>query len=268
MTLFRNRFGAGKIIIGVCHLPPLPDYPESPGIEAICRHARDDMVAMKQAGLHGILLENEGDKPHKVKAGATTIDAMTAVSKSTIAHAAGFAVGAEILLNDPLASLEVAARSGAGFIRTDYFVDRMSRPVYGEFEIFPEKILQHRKTLGATDILILADIQVKYATMLQPRPLRESAVEAALRGADAVVVSGDATGDAPLIEHLQAARAGIQAAGCDIPVLIGSGLSPANAAMLLAECDGAIVGSSLMQAGKVDSRFAHDLMQAVRDERQ
>ncbi len=263
MSRFRERFPAHKVIIGVSHLPPLPDYPESPGIDVVCAHALADLEAMLAAGLDGILLENEGDKPHKVLASDATADAMLAVTEAAIAHPSGFETGCEILLNDPQASLRVAAAAGAGFIRTDYFVDRMSRPEFGEFAIDPEALLAFRRELQADRVLILADIQVKYATMLEPRPLRESARLAALLGADAIVVSGDATGDAPTTAALCEARDGVRESGLDVPVIIGSGLDPSNAASLLADCDGAIVGTSLMVDAKVHVAKARALAAVV-----
>jgi predicted TIM-barrel enzyme len=92
--------------------------------------------------------------------------------------------------------------------------------------------------------------------MIEARALSESARLAALHGADAVIVTGDANGDAPKREQLREARKGIEAAGIDTPVLIGSGLNHDNAAQLLAESDGAIVGTALMRAGRIDARLA------------
>jgi hypothetical protein len=136
--------------------------------------------------------------------------------------------------------------AGARFIRTDYFVDDMSRPEYGDFDIDPDGLLAYRESIGAEKILILADIQVKYAKMKVPRPLGESAKLAFQKGADALVVTGNASGDAPGVTDLQAA------ACTELPVLVGSGLRPDNARELLAPCDGAIVGTSLMVNGSVD----------------
>ena len=256
MSTFREVFGDGKILIGMIHLPPLPDYPDSPGIEAIVEHALRDLATLEAAGVHGVLIENEHDRPHRVKASRKTLCAMTAVADAVVSASRSARVGCEILLNDPQASLTVAGRSGAAFIRTDYFVDQMMRPEYGEFAIDAEGLLKFRSTIGADDVLILADIQVKYATMVEPRPLAESAHLAALQRADAIVVTGDASGDAPRIEHLREAA-------CGVPVLIGSGLAPHNAATLLAECDGAIVGTSIIRDGSVDAGALRALMARV-----
>lgn len=262
MSRFREIFSAPKAIIGLSHLPPLPDYPGSPGIDPLRAHALSDLAVLQTMGCDGILIENEYDRPHRVLAEAETLSAMTEITTTVARAATGILVGCEILLNDPRASLDVAKASGARFIRTDYFVDRMSRPQYGEFDIDPDGLIRYRQEIAAMDVLILADIQVKYATMIDDRSLRESARLACISGADAVVVTGDETGDAPTIGQLRAVRDGVD--GLDIPVLIGSGLDSANASKLLAECDGAIVGTALMRDRKVDADATRQLMAEVK----
>jgi membrane complex biogenesis BtpA family protein len=245
------------------HLPPLPGYPESKGIDSAVRHALTDLRVLEQAGVHGVLIENEYDRPHRITAEAETIAAMTAITQAVVQESKHVIVGCEILLNDPKASLAVARMSGADFIRTDYFVDAMTRPGYGEFAIDADDLVIYRSAIGADDILILADIQVKYATMITKRPLSESAQMACEKQADAIIVTGDLSGDAPLVEHLREAASGVAASGQDTPVLIGSGLDAGNASELLVDCDGAIVGTALMRNKIVDAEMVNALMQSL-----
>jgi membrane complex biogenesis BtpA family protein len=250
-------FGRAHPIIGMIHLPPLPGYVDSPGIEQVIRQAVADLHTLQAGGVDGVLVENEYDRPHRIKANAETTAAMTRITREIVHESRNMAVGCEILLHDPEASLAVAATTGADFIRVDYFVDRMTRPEYGEFDIDPDGLLRYRSSIGADDVLILADIQVKYAEMVEPRPIRASAELAREKGADAVIVTGDASGNPPSIEDLQQAATGL-------PVLIGSGLDATNAKALLAECDGAIVGTSIMSNGRVDAIALAQLMSAIR----
>ena len=253
-TRFVNLFRSAKPIIGVVHLAPLPGFAGSPGIDAVLEKALADQRTLESGGVDGVLVENEEDHPHEVTAGPATIAHMTRVATALVARATQ-PVGVEILLNDAEASVAVAAASGAAFIRTDYFVDRMERAGYGEMRIDPAAVLARRRRLGADHVLVLADIQVKYARMLEPRPLAQSAALARGHGADAVIVTGDATAQAPTIEDIQDARRG--AAAC--PVLIGSGLDARNAEALLAVADGAIVGTSF----KIDDRVSADRVRAI-----
>lgn len=258
MADFADYFQRPKPIIGMIHLPPLPGYADSKGLDYAIRHAIADLHALKEGGVDGVLVENEYDRPHRVTATPETIQAMTQITRAVVEQSDSVVVGCEILLNDPQASLAVAKAAGAAFIRTDYFVDRMTRPEFGEFRIDPDALVAYRSKIDADDVLILADIQVKYATMVKPRPLAESASLAHAKGADAVVVTGDESGDAPSVQHLR------EAAGCGAPVLIGSGLDSGNAATLLAECDGAIVGTSIMRDGAVALDKLGSLMSCAR----
>ena len=242
------------------HLPPLPGYAETKGIDHAISHAVADLRVLKEGGVYGVLVENEYDRPHQVSAAPETIAAMTQITQAVVQESDSVIVGCEILLNDPQASLAVAKASGAAFIRTDYFVDRMTRPEYGEFHIDPDALIAYRTEIGADDVLIFADIQVKYATMIEPRPIRESAMLARSKGADAVVVTGDESGHAPSVQHLR------EVSGCGVPVLIGSGLNSENAATLLAGCDGAIVGTSIMQEKSVSCDKLELFMSQVRRE--
>ncbi len=241
------------------HLPPLPGFAGSPGIAAVIEKALADQGALEAGGIDGVLVENEEDHPHEVVAGPATVAHMTRVTSALVAQGS-VPVGIEILLNDPKASLAVAAASGARFIRTDYFVDRMVRPDHGEMLIDPAGVLALRHRLGVDHILVLADVQVKYARMLEPRSLAESAATARDCGADAVVVTGTATGHAPAPEEIRDACRGASGR----PVLIGSGLDAGNTAALLAFAHGAIVGTSLKTGNRVDVRKVEAVVRIAR----
>jgi membrane complex biogenesis BtpA family protein len=257
---FGQLFGTRPALIGVIHLPPLPGYPASPGIDPIVTKALHDLEALESGPVQGVLVENEEDRPHRVEAAKETIAAMTRVTRELVSAARTARVGVEILLHDPEASMATAAMSGASFIRTDYFSDPMERPEYGRMRIDPEGLLRYRRSLAADSILLLADIQVKYARMLVERSLAESARIAVESGADAVVVTGSRTGDAPSLADLEEARRGANG----VPVLVGSGLTASNAAALLRVADGAIVGSSLKRGDRIDAGKVKGLLEALR----
>ncbi|MGE0171282.1 MAG: BtpA/SgcQ family protein [Oligoflexales bacterium] len=258
---FREIFRDQRTIIGMIHLPPLPGYKDSPGMQKLIEKACQDLAALEEVGAHGVLVENEYDQPHKVLAPPEIIAAMTAITQAVVREAK-IPVGLEILLNDPKASLAAAYASGAQFVRTDYFVDRMTRPEYGgEMAIDPSGLLQYRKLIGAEHVGILADIQVKYATMLEEKTIAKSAQQAVEAGADAIIVTGKLTGKPPAEQELREAK---KAVG-NHPVLIGSGLDPNNVKDLLQHCDGAIVGTGIISNTYIDRDKASRLMQQVRD---
>jgi len=172
---FHDLFPAAKAVIGVIHLPALPGYEGSPGIDAVIAKALADLAALEAGGADGVLVENEDDRPRRILSAAETTACMTRVTRELVLAARRCAIGTETLLNDPEASLAVALAAGARFIRTDYFVDPMERPEYGPMRIDPVGLMAYRRSIGAAHVLVLADIQVKYARMTVERSLAESA---------------------------------------------------------------------------------------------
>jgi membrane complex biogenesis BtpA family protein len=253
---FRTLFPAPRPLIGMIALPPLPGYPAFTTIAALVEVALADLATLEAGGVSGVLVENDFDQPHSLVGGAEIVAAMTRIT-SEVARRARVPVGVEVLLNDWRGSLAVAAMAGARFIRLDFFVDRV-RSKLGIIEPEPSAILDYRRRIRAEHVQIYADLQVKYTTMADgPKPIVQSAREAAAAGADAVIVTGAETGMGPDVADLRDARAG------GLPVLIGSGLSPANAAHLVPHADGFIVGTSMRSGRTAVDRVVLDRVAAM-----
>ena len=261
MRRFSSLFPGVKPIIGMIALPPLPGYPAFTPMDALIAAALGDLAALEAGGVDAVLVENDFDQPHTLVGGAEIVAAMTRVTREVVSRAR-VPVGVEVLLNDWRASLAVAHTTGARFIRLDFFVDRVQSKL-GVIEPEPDAIMAYRQKLGAESVMIFADLQVKYSTMVDgPKPLGQSAREAAAAGADAVIVTSTETGLGPSEADLLAAREG------PLPILIGSGLDPMNAGRLFPLSDGAIVGTSLRSGRQASDRVVlsqvRSLMQAVR----
>jgi len=158
-------------------------------------------------------------------------------------------VGVNCLRNDSLSALGIAAAVGAHAIRVNvhtgaYVTDQ------GLIEGHAAQTLTYRRQLHAEHVSILADVLVKHATPLAPVAPDVATRDTLQRGlADAVIVTGDGTGQPVSRALLEAVRA---AAG-DKPVWVGSGLSPAVMNDVGALIDGAVVGTWLKAEGRVDA---------------
>jgi hypothetical protein len=63
----RQLFGAGKVFIGVVHLPPLPGSPRWGGdLAAVLGQAEEEALALERGGANGIIVENFGDPPFRI----------------------------------------------------------------------------------------------------------------------------------------------------------------------------------------------------------
>ena len=222
-----------------------------------------DTHALTSAGFDGLLVENFMDAPfHPDRVPAVSVASITRAVLAVLAETT-LPVGVNVLRNDASAAVSIAAATGARFIRVNVHTGAMWTD-QGLVEGKAHRTLRLRDQLEVP-VAILADVHVKHAIPPGDTDLGTSAADAWGRGlADALIVSGRATGVPATAEALQT----VSAAAPSAPVLIGSGLTAENAVGLLGLADGAIVGSSVMRGGRagqgVDRDRARLLVEAVR----
>lgn len=247
------------------HSPALPGSPGYCGDRArIAEAVLRDADTLVDAGIDGLMLENFYDTPfYPGRVPPETIAEMTALA---VAVRTRFDVplGINMLRNDGRAGLAVAAAAGAQFIRVNVLCSARLTD-QGIVAGIAHDLLRDRARLGAESIKILADVDVKHSVPLAPRPLEEEIDDVVHRGkADVLVVSGAATGRPT---HLEDAKRAKVAAG-DVPVFVGSGITPETVAEYLAVADGVIVGTSLKRGGvasePIDAQRARKLVWAAR----
>ncbi len=95
---------------------------------------------------------------------------------------------------------------------------------------------------------IFADVGGKHAQPLVPVELEQTARDLVHRGlADALVVSGPGTGRATPVADVKRVRLAVP----DVPLLVGSGVTPETVAELLSLADAVIVGTYVKAGGDV-----------------
>lgn len=248
MSKFQKIFKKSKPIIGVIHFPPLLGYKEYPGFEYIKNKALNDLKALEQGGVDAILLENNYDIPHKIFVEPETIAQMTLLAK-LVREKTELPLGIIVLWNDYKASLSIAKTIGAQFIRLPVFVDKV-KTNYGTITGEPKKVIACQKKIGAQDIAIFTDIQVKHAKILGKKDLLTSANQAIKAGSDGLIITGKWTGDAPRLEALKKVK---KAVG-DFYVLVGSGITDKNIKKFFEYADGAIVGTFFKTGKYLDKK--------------
>jgi membrane complex biogenesis BtpA family protein len=233
--IFKNK----KPIIGVVNLPALPGQEGFVSMDDAVTHALSEMAILEEEGVDGVIFENlQGD----FEATQEMLSAMTVIVSRAVQKSKTIVVGVEVLWHDPTASLAIAKAAGAKFIRTDFFADKMKADdrIIDEK---PQRIIDYRTKIGAEDVILLTDIQVKYAEMIDPNKTVTQSTKDALAGkSDGVVVTGRKSGVPPEVSRVKETKA---AAGMDNDVVLGSGTAVDNVAELLSIADGAIVGTSI-----------------------
>lgn len=219
-------------------------------MEHILDGVRSDAAVLCGAGFDAVIVENFGDAPfHGERVEPHTVSAMTRCARAAL-EAGRLQVGVNVLRNDALAALGVAAAAGAGFIRVNihtgvYATDQ------GLITGCAAEILRHRARV-APGVQIWADIHVKHAQPLSQPDIALAAEETAYRGhADALIVTGSTTGRPADRELLHRVRAAVP----DRPILLGSGATASTVAQWMEVCDGVIVGSDLREGGRAGARL-------------
>jgi hypothetical protein len=250
--------GGAPPLVAVIHLPPSLSLGGFPGREAALQAVRTDVEAAERAGVDGVLLENDADKPHTMVVSKAQV-AWLALEAEAARRVTRLPLGIGVQRIDWEASLAVAAAAALDFVRLDVFVDRVR--MQGELVVVdPDRVLALRASLGIERVELWTDVHVKHAELVEGSPIGASAREAARRGADAVLVSGTRTGEPPAVADLRRAREGAS----PVPVLVGSGLTPELAATMAAHADGAVVGTWLKADGRVSVERGTAMVEAWR----
>jgi membrane complex biogenesis BtpA family protein len=248
-------------IVGVIHLPPLPGSARGPSardMDRILESVRRDAAAWASGGANALIVENFGDVPFRKGAvGPETVAAMTLAVSLAIAES-GLPVGVNVLRNDVEAAVAIAAHAGGRFVRANVYAGAAVTD-QGLVEGRADSVQALIRRLDAP-ISVWADVDVKHAAPLSPRPLGELAEDAVVRGlAGAVIVSGAGTGQPTNAADLRAVRAALP----DIPVYVGSGATVLTLPSMLEIVDGAIIGTAAKIDGIVSNPVDRDRVRAL-----
>lgn len=255
-------------VVGMVHLRALPGAPRYEGsLDAVVESALADARALEQGGVDAILVENFGDVPfHKDTVPAATVAAMTRALAAIRAHTA-CPLGVNVLRNDGLAALAIAAATNASFIRVNVYTGARLTD-QGIVEGRAAEIVRERTRLAIEDVGIFADVAVKHSTPLADEPLERTIDDTLARGlADGIIVTGEATGAPCSRAYVERARA---AAG-HAPLWAGSGVSADTIGEIADLVDGVIVGTWIKRDGDVrapvDLDRVRSLVGAVKSQR-
>ena len=258
----RDDFGSlfRPPVIGMVHLRPLPGSPGWAGnLRAVVDAALVDTENLVAGGVGAVMVENFHDVPFfPGPVPPVTVAAMTRIIDAITGLYRDLPVGVNVLRNDAESALAVAAAAGASFIRVNVHVGAAVTD-QGTIEGRAWQTLRLRRE-WVPEVGILADVRVKHALPLAPRPLAEEARDLRLRGlADGIIVTGAATGSGASPADVEIVRAAVP----ECPLLVGSGVNTDNIAGFGVAADGVIVGTSLKE--KAGERFAAVSADLTRD---
>jgi len=245
-------FRTSKPIIGMVHCWPMPGAPGymGYGVDTVAEHAIRDAEALAEGGVDGLIVENMWDIPFRAGSHIQPESiAAHAVVASAVRRAVDLPLGINVVHNGGLALLGIALAAGASFMRVCMFTGAGVWDAGDWDEGCAADLMRRRAELGAEHIKIFADVDKKHSVRFPGIDLATHVEWTRFFGADALIVSGRMTGDAPDIGKVREAKE----LAVDTPLLIGSGADESNIGAFLSVADGAIVGTSLKRDGACEN---------------
>lgn len=244
----QDIFSRSKAVIGVIHCDAFPGSPKYHGkpVSEIIDCALRDADNYLAGGVHGLIVENHGDipfaKPDDI--GPETA-AFMAVITDKIRERFAAPLGINVLANAAIPAIATALASGADFVRVNQWANAYIANE-GFIEGAAAKALRYRNQLRADHIRVFADSHVKHGShaIVADRSIQELTRDVDFFEADAVIATGQRTGDSATLSEIDEIRAATA-----LPLLVGSGVTPDNVCQILGRTQGVIVASTLKVDG-------------------
>lgn len=212
---------------------------------AVVEEAVQRASLLADHGFEAVMVENFGDEPFFADSVPPVTVASVTACVSAIRQAVPARVGVNVLRNDALSAVAVAAAAGADFIRVNVLSGSMNTdqgPIVGR----AAEVARARVRL-TPELQVWADVFVKHASPPPGATLEQSALDTWERGgADALVISGTGTGHAPDLDRFERVAKVVPEA----PLVVGSGATSHSLGRLLAVANHVIVGTALEVDGR------------------
>jgi uncharacterized protein len=249
MNWIKEMFGVEKPIIALLHLRALPGdplYSKDDTMENVVKIAREELFALQEGGVDGILFANEFSLPHEKKVSYVTVAAMARIigelKKDII-----LPFGVNISSNS-IATIDLAAATGADFARNSF-----TGAYIGENGIKDTDIattLRRKRALGLDNLRLLFKVNPESEVYIGERSIEKITKSIIFRCfPDGLCVSGDNAGTETNSDLLDR----VKNVSGDVPVFCNTGCTAENIVEKLKTSDGACVGTAFKTDGKFEN---------------
>ena len=249
MKWINETFGTEKPIIAMCHfqaLPGDPYYDGQGGMRKVVELARQDLLALQDGGVDAVMFSNEFSLPYLTEVRPETTAAMARVIGELLADIR-IPFGVNVLW-DPIASIDLAAATGARFIRE--IITGVYASDFGLWNTNVGKTVRHKQAVGVPDLKMLYNIVPEAASYLGNRDIGDIARSTVFNNRpDALCVSGLTAGTETDTQTLVQVKQAVP----ETAVFCNTGCRLENIDRQLAIADGAVVGTTF----KIDGKFAN-----------
>ncbi len=255
MQKFQSVFKIDKPIVGMIHLKALPGTPKfNTSIQKIIDTAVAEAEIYIKAGIDALAIENMHDVPYLKDDVGHEISSLMSIIGYEIKKVSGLPCGIQVLSSANKAAVAIANNAGLDFIRAEGFVFGHVADE-GYIDANAGALLRYRKSIDAGHIAVFTDIKKKHSSHAITNDVNivETVKAAAFFLSDGIIVTGTSTGISADLEELKAIKK-----ACEIPVIVGSGITIDNVAQYLPISDALIVGSHFKKDGYWANSLNHD----------
>lgn len=265
MSWIQEVFKTNKPIIAMCHLQALPGdpgYDRRGNMKKVLEKARYDLHALQNGGVDAVMFSNEFSLPYLTTVRPETTAAMARVI-GELMNEISIPFGVNVLW-DPKASIDLAAATGAKFVR-EIFTGVYSSD-FGIWNTNCGEAIRHKHNIGAEDVKLLFNIVPEAAKYIGDRNITDIARSTIFNcKPDALCVSGLTAGAETNTQTLEKV---VSVAG-DTPVFANTGVRLENIESQLTIASGAVVGTTFKQDRKfenpVDQNRVKEFMTKVKE---
>ena len=265
MSWMKDLFNVEKPIIAMCHLqamPGDPDYDQEAGMEKVVQMARQDLHALQDGGVDGVMFSNEFSLPYLTRVKPSTVAAMARVI-GELKKEIKIPYGVNCLW-DPIASIDLAVAVDGQFIRE--IISGVYASDFGLWNTNVGETSRHKITVGAKNLKMLYNIVPEAARYLADRDICDIARSTEFNNKpDAMCVSGLTAGSETDSQILQKVKKSVK----HTPIFCNTGCRTDNIRRQLSIADGAVVATTFKYDGifenAVDVRRVKEFMDEVKD---
>lgn len=263
MLWINDMFHVQKPIIAMLHLDALPGDPafrHGDTMETVVAHAKQDLAALQEGGVDGVLISNEFSLPYERHMSFVTPAAMARVI-GELKQDLRVPFGVDCI-SDGLATIELAAAVSADFVRGTFCGCYVGDG--GLYNNDFSQLLRRKAALHLDDLRMFYFLNPESDRNLDTRPLPDIAKSLVFKAApDALCVSANAAGEDVNTPLMESVRSVIRS---DTAIVCNTGCRVDTIAEKLSTADAAIVGTTFKKGGSFRERVDAERVRVFMDE--
>ena len=259
-----ETFKTKKAVIGLVHMQPLPGdpgYDTEGGIDKVIRMAKEDVIALQEGGVDGLLFTNEFSLPYMSKVGYETVAAMSYVM-GALKEITKVPYGNDCI-NDEMATIAMSSATGACFTRgvfhgtwsTNSGIAQgdggSARRLCKALDIPDFKLVYYLMPESSGDLAGRDAVTLLKSTYFLDKP-------------DAIAIAGVVAGQKPKVEDIKNCREKYP----DATIFAATGVNKDNVDQYLPYVDAMFIGTSFKKDGvfrnQIDQSRVKEFMNKIK----